>query len=662
MDIIVADVECFWSADYSLSHMTTESYVRDPRFCTNIWGFKINDTPAFTLLPDRARQFITQEIDWANTALIAQHAHFDGLVLSHHYGVKPAMWIDTLSMARAVDGPKAKNGLEHLAERYNLRKKDMRTLYMSKGKHLDDFSREEFALYCKYCEDDCENEYDLANIFLPQIPARELRLIDLTVRMFTEPRFIGDTNLLAAAVVAEKERKQALLDSLALDKKQFTSKDKFAELLKACDVEVPTKPSPTTGLPIYAFAKTDPGMQELLEHDDELVRTLAETRLSSTSNIIQTRAERFRDASLRGLMPVYLRYNGAHTDRWSGGDSTNYQNMTSQSSTRPEMLVLKKAHLAPEGYKVVSADSAQIEARFTVWLAGQLDMVEAFAQKRDVYSEFAGEQIYMRKVDRKKNPEDHIPGQLGKVSILGLGFALGYLKFGAELLKGMLGAPPIQFTMADVERMGIEPSRFLNQSKKVNAVSALVSRLEMNDRLIHWMVAEEIVNRWRNKNPYISGYDKNIQGLWDTHTHVINCMLSGQEFVWGPGGLLRTAGESILLPNGKSLKYRGLQADNGQASYFNGRERTKIYGGLLTENIVQALARIVVADQMLDVADVGYNPVTMTHDQFAVFAPDAEAEGVLQFMLQVMSTTPSWAPGLPLFAEGGMGQSYGDVK
>ena len=655
MDIIVADVECFWDKDYTLSSMTTESYVRDPRFCTNIWGFKINDTPPFTLLPDRARQFITKEIDWANTALIAQHAHFDGLVLSHHYGVQPAMWIDTLSMARAVDGPKAKNSLEHLAERYGLRKKDVRTLYMSKGKHLDDFSREEFALYCRYCEDDCANEYDLANIFLPQIPSRELRLIDLTVRMFTNPRFIGDTALLHEAVKSEAARKQALLDSLALEKSQFTSKDKFAELLKACGVDPPTKPSPTSGLPIYAFAKTDPGMQELLEHDEELVRVLAETRLSATSNIIQTRAQRFHDCATRGPMPVYLRYAGAHTYRWSGGDGTNWQNMTSQSATRPEMLVLKQSIHAPAGYQVVSADSAQIEARKGAWIAGQHDLVAAFREKRDVYSEFAGEQIYMRKVDRKNNPDDHIPGQLGKVSVLGLGFGMGWYKFSGELLKGMLGAPPIQFTQKDIETLGVEPSRFLNNPRKVNQVESMVSRLEFNDRLIHCLVADEIVNRYRAKNTEIVKF-------WDTCTEAINAMLGGYEFVFGTNGLLRTAGESILLPNGLSLKYRGLQAENGEATYFNGRERTKLYGGLLTENIVQALARIIVADQMLDVADVGYPPVTMTHDQFAVLAPDHEAPEVLQFMLDTMSTTPDWCPGLPLAAEGGYGQSYGDVK
>lgn len=661
MDTLGLDFETYFSDEYSVKKLGTEPYVRDPRFETILCSVKINDAPAFWLLPDRLRHFFDNEVDWENTAAIAQHAHFDGLILSHHYGHKPAMWIDTLSMARVIDGPKAKNSLAELAIRHNVGVKGDATRW-AKGLHAADFTAQQTREYGHYCNHDNELTYRLANIFLAQIPARELRLIDLTIRMFTEPRFVGNTKLLAGAVESEAARKQALLDSLALDKSQFTSKEKFSELLKACGVEPPTKPSPTSGLPIYAFAKTDPGMQELLEHDEELVRVLAETRLSATSNIIQTRAQRFHDASVRGPMPVYLRYAGAHTYRWSGGDGTNYQNMTSQSATRPEMLVLKQAHEAPPGYKIVSADSSQIEARVTAWLAGQHDLVTAFREKRDVYSEFASV-IYNRMIDRKKNKDDFIPGMLGKVSILGLGYGMGWYKFSLELLKGMLGAPPIQFTMKDIETLGIEPSRFLNNPHYTKRVDEMISRLEFNDLLVHCVVAEHIVNLYRAKNAAIAGVPKTQNvGLWGTCDMAINAMLSGQEFRFGPNGLLRTAGESIVLPNGLSLNYRGLQAENGQASYFNGRTRTKIYGSLLTENLSQALARIIVADQMLDVADVGYNPITMTHDQFAVLAPSEDAPGVLQFMLETMSSEHPYFPGLPLAAEGGFGATYGETK
>ena len=584
MDTLAIDMETYFSDEYSLSRLTTESYVRDPRFETILCSVKLNDHPAFWLLEDRLRHFFDTEVDWANTACIVHHGHFDGLILSHHYGHKPAMWIDTLSMARVIDGPKAKNDLGSLAIRHNVGAKGDATRW-AKGLHLADFTSLQLKEYGHYCNNDNELTYKLANLFLEQIPERELRLIDLTVRMFTEPRFVGNTVLLRQAVESEAARKQALLDSLALDKSEFTSKEKFATLLKACGVEPPTKPSPTTGLPIYAFAKTDPGMQELLEHDEELVRVLAETRLSSTSNIVQTRAQRFHDTSLRGLMPVYLRYGGAHTLRWSGGDSTNYQNMTSQSATRPEMLVLKEAHSAPAGHKIASADSSQIEARITAWLAGQSDLLTAFREKRDVYSEFASEQIYMRPVDRKKNKDDYIPGQLGKVSILGLGFGMWFYKFAAELLKGMLGAPPIQFTEKDIALLNIEPSKFLNNPNKVNRVHEMVSRLSFNELLIHCIVAEEIVLRYRNKNTKIVEF-------WDTCGKAIEAMAEGREFRFGPNGLLYTQGESIIMPSGVPMKYRGIQIEGKEATYFNGRSRTKIYGSLLTENCIAAGTKV----------------------------------------------------------------------
>lgn len=693
MELITCDLECFYGDQYTLSKMTTEEFLRDPRFEYIMWGIKINDTKPFWVLPDRAQQFFQHEVDWAQTGVVQHHAHFDTAALAWHYGVRPAFIIDTLSMARVVDGPKAGNSLAELCARHGIGTKGDFVTF-AKNKHLDDFSADELRLYGEYCVNDVEKTYQLANKFLPLIPERELRLIDLTVRMFTEPVFVGDVALLQEAVATERKRKadrlrelgyiclncngtstlQAVFsgvdvlqgtsipckfcDGTGVNKKEFTSKAKFADILRRCGVEVPMKRSNTTGEMIPAFAKTDPGMQELLEDEDEVVRFLAETRLSSTSNIIQTRAQRFLDCAKRGPMPVYLRYGGAHTWRWSGGDKMNWQNMTSRSDTRPEMTVLKRSIHAPDGHVIVSCDSAQIEARMLVWLTQQLDTLDAFTQGRDVYSEFAANTIYMRPVDRKNNPDDFIPGQLGKVSVLGLGFGMGYLKFSAELLKGMLGAPPIQFKDADLTLLKVDPTRFLNNPNRVKEVDAMVSRLDLSDRLTHCIVANEIVMRYRAKSDKVVAYWK----LMDT---VIDAMIQGRvvEFGGPTGKLLRTEGQSIVLPNGMRLNYRDIQrGQDKEATYWNGRERTRIYGPLLTENQVQALARIPVSDAMLTLADEGLAPRVMTHDQFAVIAREEDAQAVFDYMMAVMKQTPAWAPGLPLSAEGGIGKAYADVK
>lgn len=654
MDLITLDFETYYAQDYSLSKLSTEAYVRDPRFETILVSVKVNDAKCFWLMPDTFKHFIATEVDWASTACVAHHTQFDGLILAHHYGVRPAFWIDTLSMARALDGPKVDNSLAGLCKRHGIGEKGNYVKF-AKGKQLADFSPAELVQYGEYSCTDCDRAYALAQIFLPQIPESELRLIDLTTRMFTEPVLVGNAAKLAGAVTMERERKAALLEQVGIDKAVFSSSPKFAALLESLGVEVPMKASNTDPEKLIpAFARTDPGMQELLEDPDELIRALAETRVAVKSTIIETRAERYHGMALRGPMPVYLAYAKAHTLRWAGGDSTNWQNMSSMNENRPDLAVLKESIEAPEGHLLVAADSGQIEARWTAYLA-KAPVLAAFADAmRDVYNEFAGT-IYKREIRRKEVAEDHVPGQLGKVSVLGLGFGMGWYKFSLELLKGMLGAKPIQFTMADIERIGIDPNKFLNNPYKVREVDQMPSRLDLNDRLIHCLVADAIVQHYRTTNPEIVAY-------WALMEQVIDAMIQGEELVFGAHGILRTTDrESILLPNGMELHYHGIERDEkGQATYFNGRQRTKIYGGLLTENVVQCLARCVVAEQMLVIAN-RHKVALMTHDEVLTVVPEADAERTLALMIEVMKVTPAWAEGLPLAASGGIGQTYAEV-
>lgn len=653
MDILTLDWETHYSDDYSLSHMTTESYIRDPRFETILCAVKWNDTPAFWLLPERLELFLTEEVDWAETTLLTHHAHFDGLILAHHYDRRPAFHLDTLSMARVVDGPKAGNSLYDLCKRHGLIDKGDYLVKM-KGRYLADLTRDELAAFGRYACNDAEREYELAQKFLPQIPEAALRLIDLKIRMFTEPAFEGDIALLTEAVKSERERKAALLDVLGVDKKVFSSNDQFAALLRQVGVDVPMKESNTTGQPIPAFAKTDPGMQELLEHDDEIVRHLAETRLAVKSTIIETRAERFLGCAQRGRMPVYVKPYGAHTTRSSSGDKTNWQNMTSVNIIRPEMTVLKRSIRAPAGCKVVSADSSQIQARLVAWLFGQADAVEAFAQGRDVYSEFAS-QIYRRPIQRKKIEADFVPGQVGKISELSFMFQKGWYGASVDFLKGHLGAPPIQFTIQDVEIMGVDPGPFLNNPYKVQRVAEMVSRLELNDRLIHCLVSEAIVDLWRAKR------DKVVAG-WDLMEEVIDAMIAGQPMTFGPQGFLRTEQDAVVLPSGLKLMYRDVRRGDGGATYWTGRSREHVYGGSLTNNVVQGLEQEIVGAQTLAIADLGYKVATEAYDSVVCVVPDAQAQQCLADMTRIMKVAPPWAAGLPLASEGGIGQTYAECK
>ncbi len=143
---------------------------------------------------------------------------------------------------------------------------------------------------------------------------------------------------------------------------------------------------------------------------------------------------------------------------------------------------------------------------------------------------------------------------------------------------------------------------------------------------------------------------------------VINAMILGREMVFGAHGVMRTSKDKIWMPNGIAMRYDGIERDDdGQASYFNGRERTKIYGGLLTENTVQCLHYIIVSRQLLDIAK--YLKVALTtYDDVVCVVPEEAAPEALEFMIQTMSTTPAWATGLPLIGEGKIGSTLKEAS
>jgi len=675
------DIETYYDADYTLKKMTTSEYIYDPRFETIGMGVT---TPNMRVWMEGA-QFseFARRADWSQVALTAHHAHFDGLILSHHYGVKPAFWFDTLSMGRGLHGDRG-NSLEMLAEKYGVGVKGTEVID-AKGKHRADFTPEEWARYGEYCLNDCDLTERLRRVMVPQYVPNELRLIDLTVKMFTDPVFVLNEPKMRDFLAGEQRRKRELIARIAdtpckacggagCDYCHRTGKDiaewkkiigsgpKFAKLLRSLGVDPEMKPSPTAENPdgtpklTFAFAKTDPFMKGLLESPNEDTRLAAEARVEVKSTTNESRTARMLNLGEGGRpLAVYLSYAKAHTFRWAGGDKTNFQNLGRGG-------VIRDAIEAPEGHEVVVADSSQIEARVTAGLAGQDDLIEAFRQGRDVYSEFATE-AYGRPINRKRKEivegvevyPDFIPGFVGKTCILGLGFGMGDLKFAATMQQGAMGGPPVTFGRELITQLGINPQKFLGNSRKVQRVAEMPSRLEMSDRLVHCMVAGEFVRRYRNRN------DK-IPVLWKYLDNVIlPAMIAGVEIQFGPHGVLRTEKEAIVLPNGMRLRYPGLQRDDSGFSYWDGKKRIGIWGGALTENIVQALARIVVADQMVEIAKT-WRIGTMTHDEVVAVAREAQAHQCLAEMLEAMKQPPKWWPELPVAAEGGTHKTYGGAK
>lgn len=684
--VITLDFESYYSKDYNLRKLTTEGYVRDSRFEVIGVSVAVGPRPAVWM---EANDFTAwaARLPWERAGVLAQHAHLEGLVLSHHYNIRPGFWLDTLSMSRLLNGPGGPNGagndLGPLATHYGAGVKGD-DLQKTKGKRRRDFTAAEWLQFGAYGRNDVDLTRGVARQMLPLVPLSELHLIDATIRMFSEPTFRANREVLREALADERAKKRTAIlalsgvtwqperlraapealtpaerEALESSRAQLASSEKFAVLLRRLDVEVPTKQNPK-GETIFAFAKSDPGMQALLEHESPEVQALAEARLSVKSTIGETRMERFLGIAERGAFPVYLKFAGAHTHRDSGGDSQNAQNMNRGGALRASLE-------APPGEELAVADSGQIEARVTAWLAGEQSLLETFkrndalGEDGDFYSD-EGSRYFRQKISKKTHPVER---QTSKSMVLGLGFGMGTMKFGTELLKGMLGAPPVQFGQREVAQYAVDVFEFeqrpYGRSGETNghAIRALTTRLPYGELLPHMAVTDYFVRLYRATN-------SRIAQLWRTMEALLGTMANpeAQPVTFGP---LRVEHERVWFPNGTFLRYDKLRRTSDGYRYWGHKEGRmqwlKIYGGLFTENVVQKIARdIVIGEQALVIRSAGYRIVMRTHDELVCSVPEGRGAGCLAFMLKTMRTPPAWCQGLPLNASGGVARSYGAVK
>ncbi len=320
MNIITIDLETYYDREYSLSKMTTEAYVRDPRFEVIGMGIKVNDNPTVWCAGKNVAK-VLKSIDFSDKAILAHNTAFDGAILSWHFGVKPKLWLDTLSMARPFHNSSVGGSLKALVEHYGLGAKGTEVVN-ALGKRREDFTAEELARYGEYCVNDVDLTRALFKKLAPKVPASELAIIDLTLRMYTEPMLEIDTDLLRQHLATVQTRKANLIASLGLGNEEKETKEllmsnpKFAEILRGFGVDPPTKVSARTGKEAWAFSKTDKDFLALLEHDDERVSTAVAARLGVKTTIEETRTQALLGVAERGRLPILLNYFGAHTGRF----------------------------------------------------------------------------------------------------------------------------------------------------------------------------------------------------------------------------------------------------------------------------------------------------------------------------------------------------------
>lgn len=622
MKIITLDFETHYdSKTYTLKKMTTEEYVRDPRFQAIGVAVKVNngETDWASGTHKEIKTFL-RTYDWENSMLVCQNTAFDGFILSEIFGIHVKRYADTMLMAKAIHGFDAPASLAALAELYGVGKKGTEVINAD-GMRREDFSQEGLSAYGDYCVNDVELTHQIFDIMVRNgFPRGEMQLIDLTLKMFVRPKLVLDRSLLTTHLSDIRAKKETLLTESGCTVDDLMSNLKFAELLESFGVVVPKKISPTTGKETFAFAKKDAEFLALQEHEDFRVQAIVAARLGVKSTLEETRTERLLGIAERGPIPVPLAYYAAHTGRWGGSDKINFQNFPSRGENAGK---IKNAILAPEGYVMIDSDSSQIEARVLAWLSEQEDLIQTFRNNNaeiaagidkddfqyDPYKIMASA-IYGKPVGEITGPERFV----GKTTILGAGYGMGAAKFAAQL--GTFG---VKVTEEE---------------------------------------AAKIICTYRETYPA-------IVSLWLRAQLVLEKMVLGDEVKIGRKGVLKVVPEkrSILLPSGLYLPYRDLKLDKkGGKEEYQYKSRygwNKIYGGKVVENVCQAVARCIIGEQMILIAK-RYDVTHTVHDAIACIVPEDQAEEAQAYVEECMRWVPEWAEGLPVNCESGYGRSYGE--
>lgn len=615
MRFITLDFETYYDKEYSLTKMSTEDYINDPRFEVILVGIKINNEKPYWTTGTHAQIAVhLASLGLEECAVLCHNTMFDALILAVHFNIYPKMYCDTRLLAQAQLKPFSRSvSLDSCLKQIDLGIKKGTEVHNMIGRSRTSLTKTEMATYGDYCTTDCEGTFRLFKYLAPQFPRDELEIIDITLRMYLQPSFELDANMFAQHLAEVRAKKEQMLASLPGDVTQvdLMSNPKFADVLQRYGVDAPTKISPTTGAISYAFAKTDTGWKELEEEwaDDPVVSAILSARISAKSTLEESRSMRLLDIAKKyPKFRIPLLYYAAHTGRYGGMESINAQNFPRIDKSRMRFGIK-----APKGYVVLAADLAQIEARITAWLARQLNLLEGFRNREDIYSQFASTAFGIETV-KGRSKEDNKRRFVGKTCILGLGFGMSVTR-----LKATLRKDGVKLELPECMKL-------------VSTYRQLYSRIPM---------------------------------LWRQLDNHLSIMSSGAGRV--KVGPVTLAKHSIILPNGMALVYNNLRhVENEKYSgwvYNFASEVRTLWGGKVTENVVQALARILVMEYMLKIKHtIGLCPALQQHDELDYIVPEQYAVKVAAVIRKIMCVPPTWAPDLPVEVEINYGPTLGDCK
>lgn len=701
MITITLDFETYYSKKekYHLktrnSGLTIEQYIRNPKFEVIGLAAKVNNRPTEFLAPHEIKDWLDHiEIayDWDNVRAIAHNGRFDFAILGWVYGIYPEQLCDTMLMSRAMqlwEGNSLDNVTTQIHTQFGWGAYYTETgglycgdvsaiddeyllvkgteVHDADGKHLADFTDEEYEAYAEYCKTDVDLTYSAYNFFKERgFPEQEIEVITATIETFTYPVLELDRNVLEEVDKNINEHRNNLLAKANISITDVRSDEKFANVLRSLGVEPPTKIT-DKGKEKYAFAKKDLDFLALLEHENPDVVQLVETRLGTKTSQAVTRVKSFIDLQTRGPMPIPLEYYAAHTGRWGGSDSINVQNLNRNKpvskGTKQGTLVfyngladrlvkvlddgkvylarsglvenddeilhevgLRDALKAPKGKVLIVLDWSQIELRFNAWLWGEHWILDTLVSGKDIYKVTAANTYGINYEEVNKSQRF-----VGKSQQLGLGYGAG-----VNGLKVVMGKRSEEFTDQELQ---------------------------------------SFVNSYRQSAP-------NIKRGWNHVKTAFNAMIQGLSVPLNDvNNLFYTDGATIVRPSGLRLTYPKIhhrQGTMGNEIWFWGKDPKskkpaweKTFGGKGDENGCQAGCRDVAAEKVVDIRrdfkrkkwsrdDV--HIVMTVHDEIIACCKEELADEVEHVMRVRMTESKGWYATLPLEVDGGVAKRYGCAK
>lgn len=614
--LLFLDFESYYdsSIGYDLRKLSIVEYTRDSRFAAFGCGVAEGIISSVRWITAARLEKFFLTIDWRNTAVVGHNIKFDAFILKDRFGITPARFIDTKGMSKAVLGKSVKgHSLQLLAEHFGLTSKG---IMLTNGKvYLTPNQENELAEYCIHDVELCREIY---NRLAKDFPENQYAALHRTVDMFVNPKLELNVDLLQQTSTQEAARRATIFTEIGIPKSEFASNVKFPALLVSKGYEVPTKPSPRrkdesgTPVEIPALALGDPEFLELLESDNEELKTLCEARVAAKSTLLETRSAKMAKIGATGKWPFDVEFSGAdQTHRFSGGPGAggNPQNFTRGSA-------LREAVKAPEGYELVVGDFSNIELRLVAYLSKDPGLVQAIEHGIDIYCDFASV-FYGRKITKSDEKER----RFGKTAILGLGYGMGTEKF--------------------IKTVRVQTGETIS----------LVD-------------ARKAIELYRTR------YAK-VPALWERLHTDIPLMTLGD----GTGGSLTDLPvfmehNAITLPSGLSIRYPNLRkmrlnGPNGRAEWvydvWNKRnlEQRKLYGGKILENICQGLAGELCKEAMLKMGD---SVTGLVHDEIHVVCKKGLSFVTAQKLKRAMTVAPSWMTQIKLDAEIGWGETWGSAK